>query len=103
MTHWFILFDVEYCYAVSPLPACSCSALSVWDAYWRAISPRVARQCASPCLLTWLWGCLSGAFGGHVRSVFCGLDPQPHVPSNAAPQIAEGRSVALCDSGAGSL
>ena len=90
MTHWFTLFDVEYCYAVSPLPACSGSALSVGDAYWRA-SPRMARQCASPYLcLTWLWGYLSGAFGGHVRSVFCGLDPQPHVPSNAAPQIAEG-------------
>ena len=42
MTHWFILFDVEYCYAVSPLPACSGSASSVGDAFWRA-SPLVWR------------------------------------------------------------
>ena len=47
MTHWFILFDVEYCYAVSPLPACSCSALSVWDAYWRAKPSIGAPGCVS--------------------------------------------------------
>ena len=47
MTLWFTLLDVDYCYAVSPLPACSGSALSVGDAYWRA-SPVVCY--ASVCL-----------------------------------------------------
>ena len=51
MTHWFTLFDVEYCYAVSPLPACSGSALSVGGAYWRVSSSFGTPACVSPPLL----------------------------------------------------
>ena len=42
--------------------------LSLFGMHTGGLVTSIARQYASPCLLTWLWGYLSGAFGGHARS-----------------------------------